>query len=470
MPLVAAALAWFADQALARDAGASLVACHLQGLERAARCGSISVEEDRARPEGRRLAIGVVVIPATVAPSLPDPIVVLTGGPGEDAIGAASLYTTRLEPLLRRRDLVLIDQRGTGRSEPLTCALYSDHDLASALREMFPEAKVSACAERLQAQADLTQYTYAAFAQDLEEIRQALGYRALNVFAGSYGTRAAQVFMRAHPDSVRTAYLGSVVPIDLSVPLTFAKNTDAALGSTLEACARDARCRAGFPHLREELARILAELAAGKVSVRVPGAAEPITLVRGRVVEWLRSRLYRPGTAAAVPYAIHRASVGDWQPIVEGILSSARALDTALSLGIFFSVTCSEDLASVSASEIQRASANTALGDYRARQQWNACQHWPRASLAPGYRTQVRSSIPTLFVSGDIDAASPPWLMRHVAEGFSNKIELLNAGHGHTEWSDCVARVYERMVRAGGVESLHSGSCPRVPRPPFKTS
>ena len=448
----------------------TLRACNIEGLRRPTRCGSILAAENPDETRGRRLSISIVVVSASSGHALHDPILVLMGGPGEDAISNTTLYATQFSALLSDRDLLLIDQRGTGRSAPLNCSLYSRDDLATSLRQLFPPERVRQCEERLKAQADLTQYTYAQFARDLERIRLSLGYESFNLFAGSYGTRAAQVFMRAFPRSVRTAYLGSVVPIDIAIPLTFAKTADAAVNGTFEACGADPACQATFPNLHAEFARILGDLGAAKISVSIPGVQEPIALDRGRVVEWFRSMLYRPKTAAEVPYAIHRAYEGDWQPIVDGILASARGLDTALSLGLFFSVTCSEDLASVSDEDIDRASRGTFLGDYRVRQQLSACQSWPKAPIKKGYRSAIHSSVPTMFVSGDIDGASPLWFTRHVADGFSDRVEILHPGRGHTEWSECVSRLYERFVRSGATLPLRSASCDRVPRPPFKTS
>jgi pimeloyl-ACP methyl ester carboxylesterase len=392
------------------------------------------------------------------------------GGPGEDAISAAALFADQFSALLRDRDLLLVDQRGTGRSGALDCDLFADADPATELRDLFPPAAVERCAEQLQARADLTQYSYVQFADDLEQVRRALGYGPLNVFAGSYGTRAAQVYLRAYPKGVRTAYLGSVVPIDVSTPLTMAKSADAALESTFRACAADGACHAAFPRLREEFGQMVARLEAGSVRAPLPDQAGQVLLNRGRVAEWFRSRLYRPGTAAAVPWLIDRAYRGDWQPIAEGIRASARGLRSALSLGVFFSITCSDDVALIGEEDIARETRGTFLGDYRVRQQQAACKHWPVVPPTEGYRSPVSSSRPTLFVSGDLDAASPLWFTEHVARGFSNRAELVLGGRGHTEWSDCLVPVYEQFIRAGTVRGLDVSSCTAVPRPPFKTT
>jgi len=442
--------------------------CTLPQLARPARCGSLEVPEGSDQSGGRRISIAIVVIPAA-AGALPDPIAVLMGGPGEDAISAASIFADQFAPLLRDRDLLLVDQRGTGRSNALDCDLFAGEDPATALRDLFPPLAAERCAKQLQARADLTQYTFAQSANDLERVRRALGYGPLNLSAGSYGTRAAQVYLRAYPQSVRTAHLASVVPIDVPPPLTMAKSAQAALEALFVACASDAGCRAAFPNLRTEFHDVLARLDAGSARVTVPGVASSVPLNRGRVMEWFRSQLYRPGTAAAVPWLVHRAYEGDWQPIADGIVASARGMHSELSVGVFFSVTCSEDIPFMREQDIERETRGTFLGDYRVRQQQAACKHWPRASLPDRYRAAAQSAVPTLFVSGDTDAATPLWFTEHVARGFTNRAEVVLGGRGHTEWSGCLEPIYEQFVRGGSARELDTPSCEAVPRPPFKT-
>jgi pimeloyl-ACP methyl ester carboxylesterase len=396
--------------------------------------------------------------------------VLLNGGPGEDAIGVAAHIAKQLAPLRGRRDILLVDQRGTGRSHPLACRLFDASNPEASLRDLLPTAAVESCARELSERADLTQYTYLHFARDLEAVRNALGYGPLNLFAGSYGTRAAQVVMRAYPESVRTAYLGSVVPIDVVTPLTMAQASQDVFERTLAACTADAACRAAYPSLRSKFDAILEKLDAGAVRVRVPGSAETVALARGRVVEWLRSQIYRPQGAASLPWLIHRAHEDDWSPIVEGILGQARGLDSEYEIGLFLSITCAEDLAFLVEAEIAPASDGTYLGDYRVRQQQAACRRWPKATLPKGYREPVRSATPTMFVSGDMDAASPLAFTARVARGFENRVEIVSRGQGHTEWSDCLAGLYRQFVEAGAAAGIDAAACPPVPRPPFRTA
>jgi pimeloyl-ACP methyl ester carboxylesterase len=448
---------------------AVLQSCSVPGVERKARCGAIEVLENPDRPDSRKLEIHFAVIPAAEGHSRPDPIVPLLGGPGESAIEAAQMFVERLAPMLNDRDLLLVDERGTGQSGALRCRFFSPDRPAESLQNLFPPARVESCAHELAAHADLTQYSYQRFANDLEKVRQTLGYGPLNLVAGSYGTRAAQVFVRTYPGSVRTIYLGSVVPIDIANPLPFAKAAQSALERTFAACESAAACRSAFPHLREEFTQVMERLASGRVMVKVPGQARTVALSQGRVAEWFRSLLYRPSSAARLPWLIHQASQGDWTPIVNGILDDERDAGNDLSLGLLLSITCRDDVPFVHEDEVAAATRNTFLGDWRLRQQQAACKLWPHSVAPASSREPIHTKVPTMFVSGDSDGGTPLWYMEHASPGFQNRVEVVMSNRGHTEWAPCIETLYQQFLNQGSVQGLDASVCSHLSRPPFKT-
>jgi pimeloyl-ACP methyl ester carboxylesterase len=452
--LIAVAFQW-AGAATAADV---LSPCKLPGVARAAKCGSVEVPENWDQPAGRKLSIAVAVIPAEAAGSHNDPLVPLMGGPGEATIGGAEDYLDPWGPMMRERDLLLIDQRGTGKSGALTCPLFDPKNPGASLRDLLPVAPIERCTKELSARADLTQYTYAHFARDLEHVRRTLGYGQLNLHAGSYGTRAAQFYLRAYPQSVRTVYLGSVVPLDVPTPLTMAKTAESARNQMFDACAADPACKAAFPNLRSEFSAIVQQLESDKAPI-----------ARGRAAEWFRSKTYRPYSSTDLPWMIHRAYAGDWSPIVASIQSGAKGADAELSFGLFFAITCNDDIAFIREEDIARETSGTFLGDYRVRQQQAACRYFPKVA-APTDRTPPKSSVPTLFVSGANDAATPLWFTQRVAANFSERAEVVVVGHGHTEWNDCIAGLWSQLLRDGSVRNVRGKTCDPVPRPPFKTS
>jgi pimeloyl-ACP methyl ester carboxylesterase len=447
----------------------ALQSCSVPGVKRSARCGAIEVLENPDRPGSRKLKIHFAVIPATHGHTRPDPIVPLLGGPGESAIDAAEWSVNRLEAMLSDRDLLLVDQRGTGQSGPLRCHFFSPDDPAVSLQNLFSPARVSSCAKDLAKYADLTQYSYQRFADDLEKVRQTLGYGPLNLFAGSYGTRAAQVFVRAYPSSVRTIYLGSIDPIDIAMPLPFARAAQSALDRTFAACEADAKCHSAFPQVRDEFSQIMERLASGRVLVKAPGHEGTVALSQGRVAEWFRSLLYRPSSAARLPWLIDQASKGDWDPIVKGILDDARDADHDLSLGLLLSITCTDDVPFVRRDEAVAATRNTFLGDWRLRQQQAACKLWPHATASASSREPIHTQVPTMFVAGDSDGGTPLWFTEHTAPGFQNRVVVIMSNRGHTEWAPCIGTMYQRFLNQGSVQGLDGSACSHLSRPPFKT-
>jgi pimeloyl-ACP methyl ester carboxylesterase len=444
-----------------------LAPCALPDIADPARCGVIEVPEDPDRPDGRKLPIHVAVLPALSGKAQPSPIAVLMGGPGEEAIGAAADYARQFAALRQDRDLLFVDQRGAGQSAPLHCDLFDPSDAATSLHDLFPPAVVSACEAHLARSADLTRYDYPYFAHDLEAVRLALGYGKLDLFAGSYGTRAAQVYLHAYPDSVRTAYLGSVVPLDIETPLIFARTAETALDRLFEDCTADSACHQAYPQLSAEVAQLFERLDAGNALATVPGRSELVTLGRGRVAEWIRAKLYRPKSSTDLPWLLHRAFTGDWQPVADAILANAQGADHALSFGLFFAITCNEDIPFIDEPAVAAASAGTFLGEYRLRQQQVACTSWPRSTLPAGYRRPVASTVPTLFVTGDRDSATPLDFTNRVAPGFADHAILVAHGQGHTDWSDCIAARYAQFLQRGTARGLDT-KCPATPRPPFK--
>jgi len=450
------------------DVPIPLQSCSVPGVKKSARCGAIEVLENPEEPGSRKLEIHFAVIPAANGHAHPDPIVPLLGGPGEAATEAGQ-FLERLAPMLDDRDLLLVDQRGTGRSGALRCHFFSADDPGESLQNLFPPARVESCAKDLAKHADLTQYSYRRFADDLEKVRRTLGYGALNLFAGSYGTRAAQVFVRTYPGSVRTMYLGSVVPIDIAIPLPDAEAGQSMIERTFAACEADASCRSAFPNVRNEFRQVMERLASGHFLVKVPGHAGTVELSKGRVAEWFRSLLYRPSTAARLPLLIDRASKGDWDPIVEGILEDSRDADSDLSLGLLLSVTCSDDVPFIHQEEVAAATRNTFLGDWRVRQQEAACKAWPHSVAPSSYREPIRTQVPTMFASGDSDGGTPLWFTEHAVPGFQNRVEVIMSNRGHTEWAPCIETLYQRFLNQGSVQGLNASVCSHLSRPPFKT-
>ena len=332
----------FAAGAVAETPG--LAPCSLPGFDGPARCGEIQLPENSDKPDGRSITISFAVLPATGGPARPDPIVPLYGGPGEQVISEAAYVARQFATLRGQRDIVLVDQRGTGRSGALRCLLFDPASPATSLQHFVPPQAVRDLRARPVRPCGPDAIHVSPLRAGPRAHSKGARLFAVQLYAGSYGTRAAQVYLRAFPQSIRTVILSSVVPPDFVTPLTMAKASQAQFEATFAACEADSHCKAAYPRLRQEFEGLLVRLDAGRVRASVPGATDA-TLGRGRVVEWLRGKLYRPSTAAELPWLIHQAHADNWSPIVDGILAQAREIDAAYSLGLWFAITCSDDVA-----------------------------------------------------------------------------------------------------------------------------
>jgi len=449
--------------------------CRVRDVTEDLLCGSLEVFENRERRSGRKISLNVVVIPAQIPAPRPDPTFHLEGGPGIAATMAAGVYVNLLPGYRRDRDVVLVDQRGTGGSNPLTCDLSSDTpNPGGRLDEMYPPAAVAACRERLGPSADLTLYTTPIAMDDLDDVRAWLGYDRINLVGLSYGTRAALVYMRRHPDHVRSAVLMGVAPTNLKMPLHHASDAQRAMDLLFDDCAADLECHAAFPKVKEELVDLLDRLdrEAARVRYTPPGSDRSIGLVIRREIfaEKLRVMLYEAGVARRLPLVIHRAFEGDFNPLLAVALGGAGG-PPALAEGMYLSVTCPEDTRLIDADEAKRLTEGTYFGDYRVAQQTRACSLWPEAELPVGYAAPLVSDAPVLMISGYLDPVTPPaWaeeVLHHLPHG--RNLVLRHGGHLPTDMSGgrCMDRMILSFLDRGSSEDLDTSCMKEMIPPPF---
>src|SRR5687768_3739056 len=257
-----------------------LKTCQVRGIKGDAKCGTLEVFENRATRKGRKIPINVVVLPATGSKREPDALFYFAGGPGSAATEDAPGIVDILARIREHRDLVFVDQRGTGQSNPLNCDLFNPADTQSFLGSFFPVDDVRKCREQLEPKADLTLYTTNIAMDDLDDIRAALGYEQINLYGGSYGTRAALVYLRRHPKHVRTAILHGVAPTNQFMPRNFPQDAERALQGVLSECEADEACRRAFPQVKADAQRVLEQLlqSPAQAEVQLPRSQDRVTL------------------------------------------------------------------------------------------------------------------------------------------------------------------------------------------------
>lgn len=465
---------------IAPDASVQLEPCEMpgakEGAKEKARCGTYEVFENRAARSGRRIKLKIVVFPATGTDRAPDPLFYIPGGPGSSATEDAPYIAQDYARIRERRDLVFVDQRGTGGSNPLNCDFFSPSDLASYLGSFFPLEDVRRCREQLEPKADLKLYTTPVAMDDLDEVRAALGYERVNISGVSYGTRAAQVYLKRHPKNVRAVVLHGISPTGQFMPRDFPLHTERALNGVVDECAADEACRAAFPDLRAETKAVLERLLRGPVEVDVKhpqtGAATRVRLSRDLAAEAVRYMLYQSGAASRVPLFMHLAARGDFTPLAEAALFYRRVIVATGSNGMYLSVTCAEDLPRIKPGEGERNAVNTFLGDYRLRQQRAACELWPRAELPKDYADPVRADAPALILTGQWDPVTPPAYGDTAARHLPNSLHLVvpSGGHGFggLEGLGCLQNIVADFVNRGTTKGLDTSCVKGIRRRGFQ--
>lgn len=432
-------------------------------------CGGLDVWENRDTRTGRRITLNIVVLPAISSDVRPDPLFFLAGGPGQGAAQLASQVQVLFRRVQRHRDIVLVDQRGTGRSNPLDCA--SDADSLADLTESDAEqmAQLQACLAGLPG--DVRLYTTPIAMDDLDDVRAHLGYDRINLYGGSYGTRAALVYLRRHGARVRSMVLDGVAPMDMRLPLYTARDAQRALDSLLRDCEANAACREAFPGLGPRVRALVTRLDAEPAQQRLvhprTGVPEEARVTGRLVASILFSALYSPLTASIVPSLVEHAERGDFQ----GLLALAFAGETTtdnMSLGMQLSVVCSEDAGRYTPDDLARETAGTVFGRHLMVGQVEACAFWPKGNVGPDYYAPVVSDVPALVLSGELDPVTPPtWgaeVVRHLSRG--RHLTASGTGHGVIATA-CGATLVATFVDQGSPDELDATCLQTLRRPGF---
>lgn len=467
--LLAISTAVLATSAGAQTPALEMRPCELPHGAGPGRCGTYWALENRAQPDGRRIPINVTVVPARSATPRPDPIFFFVGGPGQTASDLAGFWVQAQER--EHRDIVLVDQRGTGRDHPLPCRLSGSPDnLQGYLDPIFNAELFRRCRAELEPRADLVHYTTADYVDDVDEVRRALGYDKINVQGGSYGTRVVLFYLRQYPRNARTAYMTGLYPATSRNPLYHAADSQAALDSIFALCAREAGCSAAFPNLRREFAETLERLRRQPARVTIPhpqtGAPLELALDANAFAEGVRVTMYNWDRARRLPLLLHRAHGGDYAAFAATALTNNAALRDMLFFGLGMSTVCQEDMPRITEADIVAETRNTFLGDHRVRTQRAACGEWPRRPLPASLADPVVSDVPALLVSGAYDPATAPRWGTVAARTLRNSLHLVVPG-GHTPQSPCLDRITYAFLERGTVQGLDTACVAEIRLEPF---
>jgi len=428
-----------------------------------ARCATLRVPEDRSSANGRKIELAIAWVPSTAKSPARDPVVLLAGGPGQSALEAFPTVYPAFREILRHRHVLLVDQRGVGKSNPLECpATLNDEALQLLDTAGVDEARrlTAACLQELGPNVDVRAYTTSAYIADLEDVRRALGVAQFNLVGASYGTRVGLEYLRRHPASIRTVVLDSIVPPSLALGNEHAKNLEAAVAAQFARCTADAECTKRFGSPRARLDGLLQRLheQPRKVTYRDPLTNEQRAdeFTAASLAAIVRFYSYAPQLFGMLPMLLAEAANGQFENLMAQSRMMEQLIGEQINVPLQLSVMCAEDAPGM---RVDPADAGTILGtefvDYTLAQ----CAVWPRGPMPKDFHDAVKSDKPVLLLSGELDPVTPPRYGAEVQRTLSNSRHFVLRGQGHSVMGvGCAPRLVAEFIAAADAKAL-DGKC-----------
>ena len=437
------------------------VPCPEHGIAGDVTCHQVTVPENPELPEGRAIGLEVMVLQARAGETLEDPLFVIPGGPGQSATrsaGPRSYFASVFDGVREQRDVVLLAPRGTAGSSELALEPAPER-LFDELFTVVPGSWARDARPRLESRADLEMYTTSHIVDDIEAIRRALGYRRLNIYGTSYGTRVAQVFAVRYPEQVRALILKAPVPPTAIVPLTYTTGAQRALDRLFDLCGRQEACEAAYPDLESRFGELMTRLEQTPVVIRVSNpfsAQQEDVRVDDAVLGYVLRNLMMPASGGATTLAvIDLASRGDFSPLATAIPQMRAGYATALAGGMMLSVIASEDAPRVTDAMLREDERSGFLRGAVARGMMRTAAEWPRAEVAGDVHEFLEGDTPTLIVTGEFDPATPPPFAEEIADRLSNARVVVFPGGAHSANNfGGLGRIMEEFVRTARVDDL----------------
>lgn len=409
-----------------------------------ASCGVLEVPLDHDQTDNGTLSLHLAVIPAKSSHTSATPLFFFAGGPGQSAMSSAAVLSRLRNETGKERDLVFIDQRGTGNSSTLNCPL--DDDLQNLVSDNTKIAQETLeCLNSLTA--DPKYFTSYHAVHDVDLVRQILGYEKINLLGVSYGTRMVQLYLKTYPQRVRSVILDGVVPLDVVLGPEFSRNLHASLGLLIRQCMADKVCGEAFPDLENDWQTYLGipPREQRQLVLAHPRTGERLELDvdRETMDSALRMLSYSNITQAMIPLLLHSTAKGDWQLLISQAIQVAATLETELSMGMHNSVICSEDEPFL---KPETQVSEKLLG--RMQQQLKViCDQWPKGRVFEDQHALPAFRVPALLLSGELDPVTPPGYGIRAAEHFIAKRHITVKGQGHNVIEKgCIPRLVKQFL------------------------
>jgi pimeloyl-ACP methyl ester carboxylesterase len=446
----------------------ALEACTVDGAP--ARCGTVMVPEDRSGDGDQQLPVRVVVFPATGPDRQPDPVVWFAGGPGDSAVDGIGRVRPLLAPNNTSRDLVFIEQRGTGASA-LTCPAFPDASDSAALR-----SAVESCVDSLDG--DPRFYTTSLFADDVDEILAGLDYAQANLIGISYGTTAEQVFLARHQDRVRTMTLLSGTLLDIPVLERFPESAQTAIDNVFAECERDAACQQAFPQLRADWDAMWASVNAAPWVVPADRSPDRIEHVFDAdfLATGMHDLLFVATTHTRMPLLVHTLGAADDK--VDALLAIAQAYpDTPEAASgdeqmLRYLIRCNEAWARYNPDQLVGTDSFEYEHNRQDAEWWQSvCALIPEASDDDAaIAAPPNSDVPVLALNGEIDPQDPPANMASASAVWPNSLALVVPGQGHDidpTSASCIIPLIQAFIDQSSMTDLETNCLSQLPPPAF---
>lgn len=423
-----------------------------------AQCGKLTVPENRAEPNGRKIDLAIAWVPSKAAEPAPDPVFMLAGGPGQSALESYPQIAPAFREVVKKRHVILVDQRGTGKSHPLVCKNSPDgSSIPEGDESLEFAAKYAAdCAAGLDA--DPKYYSTTDGIEDLDAVRAAIGAEQINLMGVSYGTRVAQTYLRRYPEHVRTVLLDGVVPQSLILGSEHSRNLENALDLNFERCQKDKLCKERFGSPRAHLDELYRDL---KAHPRMVKFRDPTTGEEreekynvAAVAAVVRLYAYVPVAAGMLPLILNEAANGHPEPLMAQSKMLRSMLGESINSGMQLSVMCSEDVGEL---KVNPDDENTTLGNAIAATLIAQCKTWPHRDTPAGFHEPVASDKPVLLISGEFDPVTPPRYGDEVAKHLTTARHLVVKGAGHNViGAGCMPKLFGEFVKTADPKALNA--------------
>jgi len=449
--------------------------CHVKDIKEQVQCGTLTVPENYSQPEATTIDLNVVVLPSIDRTSSKVPLMFLAGGPGQAATELAAMLRNRFYEVRKAHDIILVDQRGTGKSSQLKCDVpaFNELNVYGALTFDFELSDVSNCISQFTQ--DVSQFNSENAIRDFDAVRAALGHQEINLYGGSYGTRAALVYMRMFPESLQSVVLDSVAPLDIRIGL-FGKSGERSYQKLIENCFANESCNTAFPDLDQNFQAVFNRLIQQPAELMIAhprlATKTPLLIDADKFVSTVQSQLYSVTGRSMLPLIISEAAKGNFMPFV-GMLAQGDEFQPpgGVYSNVLMNIACNEDFPLILEKDWLADAENDFARQISHKGLRLICPLWPKFRPSSSFYEPVTADIPTLILSGNLDPVTPPENGDLADKMLPNSRHLIAENLSHiVAVNDCGVGLVAQFIETLDLASLDVTCLSELPKESFMTS